>query len=167
MISLPTIVNGEIYVYSNLPEALSINTDDHTIVAWNTPPKKSQYLFPIFVYCESQWSSIRLSHSFCLPELFSDITHTVGAYHVTRSPAIQPHLMDIGSNAWPFFPTEDPISWHKHPITRDFDNVIYIKEPSIVRICCEYPIKCIHAKLPSVTYMNRRVMIESIAHGRY
>ena len=167
LISLPTIVNGDKYMYSNLPEAISINTDDHTIVAWNTPPKKSQCLFSIFVYCENPPPSIRLSHSPCLSELFNDSTHIAGACQVTRSPAIQPHLMNIGSNVWLFFPTEDPIYCHKHPITSEFGNIISIKEPSIVRMPCGYPIKCTHAELSPVTCINRRVMMKSTAHGKY
>ena len=41
LISLLIIINGSNYMYSNLPEAISINIDDHTIVAMNTLPKKS------------------------------------------------------------------------------------------------------------------------------
>ena len=76
-------------------------------------------------------------------------------------------LMNIGSHVWLFLPAENPIYCHKNLITSDSGNVISIKEPSIVRMLCGYPIKCTHAELSSMTCINRRVMVKSTAHGSY
>ena len=75
----------------------------------------------------------------------SDTTHVAVSCQVTHSPAIQPHLMNIDSNAWPFFPTEDPIYRHKRQTTDDLGNIISIKEPRIVWMPCGHLIKYTHA----------------------
>ena len=168
LIALPAIVNGQQFMYSNMPEAIAFNTnDDQTIMLWNSTPQTNECLFSIYVYCQKKPPLIRLFSSPCLSELFAYNTHVVTSCQITRSPAAQTDIINIDSNVWLFFPTGDQLYCHIHSDVSQFNGIIAINEPSIVRMPCGNTIKCTNAELSSSTCTNRSILIQSTAMGKH
>ncbi|CAF1037499.1 unnamed protein product [Didymodactylos carnosus] len=167
LISLPAIVNGEKFMYSNMPEIIGVNTDVQTVILWNSAPKKNECLFSIFVYCQKEPPLIQLSNSPCLSELLSYDTHVTSSCHVTRSRNIQTGIMNIDNDVWLFSHNEWPLQCHVHSNTGEFGGIISINEPSIVRVPCGNAIKCTNAELPSSACINRSVLIKSSVTGKH
>ena len=166
LIPLPTMVNDEKYMYSNMPEVIGVNTNDQTVILWNTAPKKSECLFSIFVYCQKKPPSIQIHNSPCLSELFSDDTRIAGSCQVTRSREIQTDIMNIDSNIWLFTHNDEPVYCHTHSDTGELGSIISITEPSIIRMPCGSAMKCTNTELPPSPCINRTVIIKSNFIGR-
>ncbi|CAF0985289.1 unnamed protein product [Didymodactylos carnosus] len=166
-ISLPAIVNGEQFMYSNIPEITGINTDDYAIISWNNTPKQNECLFSSFIYCRRKPSVIPLSHSSCLSELFIHSLRIVNSCQVTRSRSLQTDVINIDSNVWLFSHNGDPLYCHLHSTIGEFKGVITINEPPIVRMPCGNTIKYTNTELPSSTCTNHSILIKSTAAGNY
>jgi hypothetical protein len=102
LIPLPAVVNGEQFMYANMPEVIGVNTDDQTVILWDSAPKKKECLFSIFVYCKEKPPLVQLSDSPCLSELFNYDTHIVSSCQITRSRGMQTNIINIDSNIWLF-----------------------------------------------------------------
>jgi hypothetical protein len=161
LISLPAIVNGEQFMYSNMPEAIGINTADQTVILWDSAPKKNECLFSIFVYCQKKPPPIEISTSPCLSELFSNNTRIASSCPITRSHKIQTGIINIDSNVWLFSHTEKPLYCHIYSNAGKLNDIIAISEPSIIRMPCGNTIKCTNTLLPSTTCANRSILIKS------
>jgi hypothetical protein len=166
-IPLPTIVNDEQFVYSNMPEVIAVDTDDETVMLWYDTPKKNECLFSIYVYCQKKPPSIKLFNSPCLSELFSYNTRIASSCQITRSRAIQTDIINIDSNVWLFFHTGDPVYCYIHSDIGHLNEIIMINEPSIVRMPCGNTIKCTNTELPSSTCTNRSILIKQTATGNH
>ena len=136
LIPLPAIVNGEEFMYSDLPQAIGINTNDRTIILWNSEPKKNQCLFAIFVYCQKKLPLVRLFNSPCLSELFSHNSQVASSCQITRSRKVQNNIINIDSNVWLFSNNENPLYCHIHSDLGELNGIITINEPSIIGMPC-------------------------------
>jgi len=167
LIPLPANINGEQFIYSNIPEAIGINTDDQTVILWDSVPKKNECLFSLFIYCQKKPPFIQLSNLPCLSQLLNDDTHIINSCHVTPSRKTQTGIMNIESNIWIFSLIEEPLYCQLRSHADDFNGIIVIKEPSIVRMPCGNTIKCTNIELPPSICNNRSVLIKSTATGKY
>ncbi len=167
LISLPAFVKGEQFMYANMPQVIGVNTDDQTVILWDSTSKNNKCLFSIFVYCEKKPSSIRLSNSPCLSELFNHDTRIATSCQITRSLEIRTDIINIDSNIWLFPYNKEPLYCHLQSDVGEFNGIIVINEPSIVRTPCGNTIKCANTELPSSACINRSVLIRSTVTGEY
>ena len=167
LILLPAIVNGEEFMYSDLPQVIGINTNDRTIILWNSEPKKNECLFSIFVYCQKKLPLVRLFNLPCMSEQFSHNSHVASPCPITRSRKVQTNIINIDSNVWLFFNNENPLYCHIHSNLGELNGIITINEPSIIRMPCGNKINCANIELLSSTCTNRSILIKSTATGHH
>ncbi len=166
LIQLPGIINGKQFIYSNTAEAIGINQADQTAILWEKFPKRNECLFSVFVYCQKKPPFIRLSSSLCLSELIRhDVPH-VTSCQVTRSRKMYTDIINIDKDIW-LFSNKEPFYCHLQTNEGDFNSIITITEPSIVRLPCGNTMKCSNIELTSSTCTNRNVLIKATAEGQY
>ena len=88
LILLPTVVNNNRYMYSNLPKAISVNSTYKTLILWNDDFNINECLFLIVIQCPVTPLSIPLANSPCLSHLFSGKKSSNPFYIVTQSNSV-------------------------------------------------------------------------------
>jgi hypothetical protein len=166
-ISLPVSVNKTNIIYSKMPAAIGINTDEQSVLLWNNLPEKNECLFSTFVYCQTQPVSIQLSNSPCLLELLSDDTHITASCQIERFREIQTEVMDLENNLWLFSNIDAPVYCQLTSNVDQFKSIISINEPSIVRIPCDNAVKCDNIEFSSTSCTQRSIYIKSTNMRKY
>lgn len=167
IIPLPAIVNNEHFVYSNMPEAISVNKQNQSVMLWDNISKQNNCLFSIFIYCQNQIPFIHLSHLPCLSELFNEDTQIVNSCPISHSRKVQTNIINIQNNIWLFSHNEQPLHCQIQSSNGEYTGFIVINEPSILQLPCSNTMKCLNTELVSSTCSDRSVSIKSLVTGKY
>lgn len=102
-----------------------------------------------------------------LSELFNYDTCIARSCQVTRSPKNLTDIVNIGINIWLFSHNGEPYYCHPRSYADEFNGIIAIDEPSIIRIPCGNTIKCPNTELISSTCTNHNVFVKLTTTGKY
>ena len=156
---LPTIFNGDKYVYSNLPKIVGINFIDQTLIMWNDESEIDQCIFSPVVQCQKMPVSISLSKAPCLSQLFDDSQLVTSMCQVSRSQNIDQDVIDISTGIWLFANIHHTQQCQLYSASNELTETITIHEPSIVRIPCDKTITCMDYQLSASSCTQHRVVV--------
>jgi hypothetical protein len=162
IIPLPITLNEEKYVYSSLPSIIGINTIDKTIVQWNENEFSSDCIFSQIVQCRESPINIPLSAFACISDILSTKLDSNARCEVTRTTFKQPSIMNIKNDIWMFYSNNESYECVAHSTSSGSTKTIFIGEPSILRLPCEYTIHCSDIVLPSVQCIKTPVTLKTI-----
>ncbi|CAF1676908.1 unnamed protein product, partial [Adineta ricciae] len=164
---LPAIVNREQFIYSNIPRIVALNTQDQTVMTWNTIPNKNECLFSIFFYCSKRPPLVRLSQLPCLSQLLYDDKKTVSSCDITRILDVETKLINIVDDVWLFSHDGPPMYCQLQPNIEPHSAFAIINGSSLLRLPCEQTMTCSDIKMLSSNCIHRKVLIKSSTTDKY
>lgn len=145
---LPTIINGDKYIYSNLPKIIGLNFIDQRLIMWNDNSDINQCTFLPVVRCQRTPISMPISKLPCLSQLF-DVNQTLTTMcQVSRSQNIDQDVIYIDNNIWLFNNIRQTQNCYIYSTENELSETITINEPAIVSIPCDKKITCMDFQLP-------------------
>ncbi|CAF1314519.1 unnamed protein product [Adineta ricciae] len=164
---LPAILNREQFIYSNIPRIVALNTQDQSVMTWNTIPNKNECLFSIFLYCSKRPPLIRLSQLPCLSQLLYDDKKSVSSCDITRILDVETKLINIVDDVWLFSHDGPPMYCQLQPNIEPYSAFTIINESSLLRLPCEQTMTCSDIKMLSSNCIDRKVLIKSSTTDEY
>lgn len=161
LIPLPTIFNGDRYVYSNLPKIVGINSMNQRLIMWNDESDINQCTFSHIVQCQRTPISMPISKLSCLSQLFDDNQTLTTMCQVSRSQNIDQDIVYIDNNIWLFNNIHQVQYCHIYSTENELTNTITINEPVIVSIPCNKKITCMDSQISTSSCSQRRTAIIS------
>jgi hypothetical protein len=159
LIPLPTIFNGDKYIYSNLPKIVGINLIDQIIIMWNDEADIKQCTFSPVVQCQKMPVSMSLSKVPCLSQLFDKSQLVTSMCQVSRSQDIDQDVVDISNGIWLFNNIHHTQYCQLDSTSNELTETIIINEPSLVRMPCDKTITCMDYQLPASSCAQHRIIV--------
>jgi len=144
---LPIIVNGDRYIYSNLPKIIGINSTDQRLIMWNDDSDINQCRFSPIVRCQRTPISLPISKLPCLSQLFGVNQSLTTTCQVSRSQNIDQDVIYIDNNIWLFNNIRHTQNCYIYSTENELAETITINEPAIVSIPCNKKIACMDFQL--------------------
>jgi hypothetical protein len=158
-IPLPIVVEGEKYIYSNLPKVIGINFIDQTLIMWNNELESNECTFSPIVLCHNKPISLALSTSSCLSQLFDDFQSITSMCQVSRSPNDDQGILYIDDGLWLFYNIYFTHYCQIHSTLNGLIETISINQAAIIRIPCDKTLICPNFQLPVAACKANRVII--------
>ena len=156
---LPVFFNGDKYTYSDLPKIFGFNKIEKKVILWNDDNLSTSCTFLKIIQCRNELMNVPLSTLPCLDELMNGESLSTSKCQVTRSKNIQSNLINIKSNVWYAFSSEESFECESQSLSSPILEVISIKEPMIVTFPCDKSIRCSNIQLPPTTCINTTIII--------
>lgn len=157
---LPVSVDGQSYVYENVPHLFGYNPISERILLWREEEIKSSCLMSHIVQCPFHPISIDLSKFPCLAELLSVKSSTIDHCKVSRTSVFEPLPFHIGNGLWYFHSTKEPFVCHVNAPTSAAINTGLIRAPMIMKFPCDQEIQCSNVKLPITHCKNQPLHVK-------
>ncbi|CAF1120191.1 unnamed protein product [Rotaria sordida] len=156
LMPLPIIHSGDMYIYSNLPKIIGINSIDQTFLSWKEEIDIKECTFSPLVQCRKIPVTTSLSKSSCLTQLLNDDQSATNMCQVTRSTNIEQDIMQIDDGIWFFYNIRQAHHCQVYSTSNDLIESISITEPTIVSIPCNKTVTCMDSQLPISPCTQRR-----------
>ncbi|CAF3815290.1 unnamed protein product [Rotaria sp. Silwood1] len=139
---LPVVVNQNKYIYTNIPTTFGLNLINKTLAIWSDEQKRFKCRFSKIVQCEEEPTYVSLSSLPCMEQLFSSNGSTSNACEITHSINSQPAIINIVEGIWIFYNSNEVRHCNVYSNLNDFNEILTIDEPSILRLPCETFVEC-------------------------
>ena len=158
--SLPVSVEGQSYVYENVPQLFGYNPISERILIWREEEMKSSCLMSYIVQCPFHPISTDLSNFPCLAELLSAKASTIDHCQVSRTPVFEPVPFHVGNGLWYFHSPQEPFACHVNAPTSAAMKSVLIRPPMITKFPCDREIQCSNVKLPISHCKNQPIHVK-------
>ena len=159
LLPLPVVVNGDKYIYSNLPKVIGINSIEQSLIIWSNELESNECTFSSIVRCRNEPISLPLSKSPCLSQLVDDYQSDTSMCQVSRSTNIEQGILYIDYGLWLFYNVYLTHYCQVHSTLNGLTETISINESMIVRIPCDKTATCSDFHLPAASCKANRVIV--------
>ena len=137
LLPLPVVVNGDKYIYADLPKIIGINSIEQTLIMWSNELESNECTFSPIVLCRNEPVSLSLPKSSCLSQLFDDYQSDTSMCQVNRSPNVEQGILYVDDGLWLFYNIYLTHYCQVHSTSNGLTETISINESTIVSIPCK------------------------------
>jgi hypothetical protein len=139
---LPTVIDGDKYIYSDLPKIIGINFIAQTVVIWDDELYNNKCTFSPIAICNRKPISILISKSLCLYQLLSENDQVVNMCQVSRSKSKEEGALHIDDDLWLFYGKNHTQQCELYSNIDGLTETLSIEGEVIVSIPCHATITC-------------------------